>query len=377
MNSKIMKITTSVVVVIILAAAIVMMPQSDDGEKGLYRLNASYVEVGMGKCSASPVVVETIGQIYESYYGDLPEHNFTYDEVTEDVEFYEQYCKWEPFVSTNTDGTVTVRSSTSVYGDEYITMDVADSIVTMSTIFTDTLYYLLCQKHGVEPHSEESLNDDGLSNDLRSMIVGGLESAYYEDQGAEYMTSHGVLENYLDLGVKSVTKIDPEVLADVMSRASSDDSTVVYLAFGSMIREDKQYDANTDPCRNTGTKYVFTTPRSISDIFACIDAIGKIMGFDPSVSTGLIQDVQCELYTIYKSVPSNEHDGKPLVYWEYSSGKTVKTAMGLEMMEFLGFDTSMMDGSEYDLESILLMNPDLLCYYDGDTRTMDERMKVL
>ena len=90
MNSKIMKITTSVVVVIILAAAIVMMPQSDDGEKGLYRLNASYVEVGMGKCSASPVVVETIGQIYESYYGDLPEHNFTYDEVTEDVEFYEQ-----------------------------------------------------------------------------------------------------------------------------------------------------------------------------------------------------------------------------------------------------------------------------------------------
>ncbi len=376
MGGKTLKIASVAVVAVVIVAAVAMIPGMTEGERGLYRLDASYVEVSMGRCSASPVVVGTLETIFDAHYGDLPDRTYTHDEVMADTAFAETHCSWEPLVTSNPDGTVTVHSHTSVYGDEDVVMDVADSMVVMSTVFTDTLYYLLCQEHGVEPYSEEGLSHPGLGEDLRSMVAGGLDADYYADQGAEYMEAYGVLDGYLDLGVKSATKVDPEVLTDVMSRASGDGSSAVYLAYGSLIREDKQYRANTDPCRSTGSEYAFMDPQSIPDISACIDAVGRIMGFDEAVITGLIEDVQCDMYAVYRAVQSESDGDRPLVYWEYSSGKSVKTAMGREIMSFMGFDTRLMDGSEYDLEALMLESPDVLCFYDTDPRTMDERMRV-
>ena len=80
---------------------------------------------------------------------------------------------------------------------------------------------------------------------------------------------------------------------------------------------------------------------------------------------------------MYHSV-QEKTDGKSsgYAYWESSSGKAIKSAMGKIIVEFLGFDSKLLDGAEHDMESLLQDKPSYLIFYTNDTRTDAEKMRT-
>ena len=70
---KKMQIGAIVAVVIIVVAAVAVVALNNNNEtevekKGLYRLDATVVDVSMGQCSATPGVIITLENIYKAYY---------------------------------------------------------------------------------------------------------------------------------------------------------------------------------------------------------------------------------------------------------------------------------------------------------------------
>ena len=380
MNQNTMKLAAvvAVVVIVVAVAAAVLMTRggSDSGEQrgGLYQLDAQYVEVSMGQCSATPSVINTLETVYEAYYGDLTTQ-YTIEDVMSDTVFWNEYCTWEPLATDNGDGTYTVTSSTRANGDETVTIPVADRMISMGTMYSECVYILLCQKYGVEPYSEAGLTDPRIGEELSSIVVGGMSYSYYGQNEADYMTSYVAQDGYLDLGVTSVQRIDPETLTAVLENAMSDGDDVVYMASGTRMSTAEYYESNTSPCRSTGAYYAFFAPTTFNDVYSCIDVIGKIMGFEQATIDAVIQDFQVRLYAVYKGVQENA-DQSALVYWESNSGNAVSSSMAITIMDFLGFDTRLMDGGEHDLESLLSDSPALLVYYTNDGRSMDEKMRV-
>lgn len=382
MDSK-MKIgaIVAVLIIVVAAAAAVMMSNGSDTEeekKGLYRLDAKVSEVSMGQCSATPSVIITLETLYKDYYGDFVKTGFTIDDVKKDQKFWDKYCVWTPIIKDNGDGTYDVTSTTKAKGNETVTIPKADAMVSMGTMYSETVYTLLCYQYGVEPNSSESLKNESIGKDFARMVVGGMQYSYYEEQDCKFMTAYVDKANYLDLGVVSVQKVDAEELTKVMKTAKGEDKNVVYFGSGTRMSEEKYYNANTEPCKKTGTYYEFLGPSSITDVYSAIDVIGKIMGFDQKVIDEAIQDFQIRLYTIYNSVEEKTSGTteKVKAYWEAANGKAVKSSMGKTIVEFLGFDGSLMDGAEHDLESLLVDKPSLIIFYTNDGRSMDERMRA-
>lgn len=50
--------------------------------------------------------------------------------------------------------------------------------------------------------------------------------------------------------------------------------------------------------------------------------------------------------------------------------------MGKIIVEFLGFDSKLLDGAEHDMESLLQDKPSYLIFYTNDTRTDAEKMRT-
>lgn len=380
---KKMQIGAIVAVVIIVVAAVAVVALNNNNEtevekKGLYRLDATVVDVSMGQCSATPGVIITLENIYKAYYGDYVKTGFTIDDVKKDTAFWNEYCEWSPIATDNGDGTYTVQSTTKAKGTESVVIPVADAAVSMGTMYSETIYTLLCYQYGMQPYSEASLKNENIGKAMSEMVVGGMDYNYYIENEGIFMTTYVDKTTYLDLGVNSVQKVDAEKLTNVMKSAKGDGKNVIYFGSGTRMSEDKYYVANTEPCKNTGTYYAFFGPSAIKDVYASVDAIGKIMGFDQSVIDKSIQDFQIRLYTVYNSVQEKTSGvtEKEKAYWEAGNGKAVKSSMGSTILKFLGFDASLMDGAEHDLESLLFDKPSLLVFYTNDGRSLDERMRT-
>ena len=136
------------------------------------------------------------------------------------------------------------------------------------------------------------------------------------------------------------------------------------------------YDDNVNPCKTTNTNYAFFGPSSIKEVFSCIECIGLLLGFDKNTVDKVIQDIQLRLYKVYYSVQKKVTEPKPLVFWEANSGKSVKSQMALVIVEFLGFDSKLLDGAEHDLENLLMEKPKFLVFYTNDSRTDEEKMRT-
>ena len=211
-TTKIVAIAAVAVIIIAAAAVVVMNNSNDEAEKkGLYMLDADVVNVSMGQCSATPSVILTMEKIYESYYGKLNE-KYTLADVKADTEFWNKYLNWTPLAVDNSDGTFSVTSSTKANGSETVTIPKSDTVLSIGTMYTETIYFLLCEKYNVEPYSEAGLNNESIKIELNQMISGGMDYNYYVDNDVEFMLKYINKDNYIDLGVNSVQKIDAEKL---------------------------------------------------------------------------------------------------------------------------------------------------------------------
>ena len=214
-QKKIMAVV-AVLVLVIAAAGVVVYTQSEGGgaeKKGLYRLDATVSEVNMGQCSATPGVIITLEQMYADYYGELVNDALTIEDAKKDTAFWDQYGQWESIITDNGD-TYTVKSVTKDKGEEMVTITKGEigAVVSLGTMYTETMYFLACMQYGVEPYSEEGLNNPDVKNYLQTHIAGGMDYKYYEKNDIKYMLNYIDKSSYIDLGVTSVQAIEKEKL---------------------------------------------------------------------------------------------------------------------------------------------------------------------
>ena len=380
MDTKTKTITIIIVAALFVAGAAALLVRDSDGNdpdnEGLYRLNPTISNVNMGQCSATPGMIVTIEQMYKDYYGEIVDDKLTIDDAKKDEEFWNKYCVWDSMATLNEDGTFDVKISTAAKGDDIVKIPVCDTVVSMGTMYTETLYFIACAENDATPYSPESMKNAGVCDYLSKTIKGGMLYSYYSSDEAPFMLNCVPESGYFDLGVNSVQKVEKEKLTSGLQDAKSKGDNVVYFASGTRMSTTEFYDNNVGPCIETKANYAFFAPSSVNEVFASIECIGQIMGFENSVIEKVIQDIQLRLYKVYYSVESKTTDTKPVVFWEAGSGKAVKSAMAKIIVEFLGFDSKLLDGAEHDLENLLMEKPDYIVFYTNDTRTDDAKMRV-
>lgn len=379
-QKKIMAVV-AVLVLVIAAAGVVVYTQSEGGgaeKKGLYRLDATVSEVNMGQCSATPGVIITLEQMYADYYGELVNDALTIEDAKKDTAFWDQYGQWESIITDNGD-TYTVKSVTKDKGEEMVTITKSEigAVVSLGTMYTETMYFLACMQYGVEPYSEEGLNNPDVKNYLQTHIAGGMDYKYYEKNDIKYMLNYIDKSSYIDLGVTSVQAIEKEKLMQGLKDANEKVSKkVIYLASGTRIASG-YYENNVEPCKQTNNYYAFFGPTTISEVFSSIECIGYLTGFDDQTIQELIENIQLRLYKIYYSVQEKTNgQSAGYAYWESGTGKAISSSMGEIIVEYLGFDAKLLDGAEHDLESLLQDKPVYLIFYTNDARTDAEKMRI-
>ncbi|MDR3282501.1 MAG: hypothetical protein LBS92_02690 [Candidatus Methanoplasma sp.] len=377
-NTKMLAVAAVAILAVAAIGAFALAQGGEEEKKGLYRLNADVSLVDMGRCSATPGVIMTIEQIYKDYYGDIGHDGLTLDDAKGDAEFWSQYGSWDSIVTKEEDGTLSLLISSAAKGPETVNMPVADNVVVMGTMYSETIYFLACAANNVAPYSEESFKNEAVMGYIGSVVAGGMDYTYYEEYDTRFLLDAVDKSTYADLKVNSVQRIDPELLTTVLNKVSDNGSkNTVYLASGTRISSAEHYSNNTAPATRAGVHYAFFAPSTISDVFQSIECIGAIMGFDDVTIDKVVQDIQLRLYKVHKAVEDSNKGKEPAkAYWEGSSGTAVSSAMATVILDYLGFDASLLDGAEHDMESLLSEKPKLILFYTNDGRSDAEKMRT-
>lgn len=380
MNTKTLAIAAVAVLLVAGAGATAYVLTTDKEEEktgGLYDLEAMVLKVDMGGITATPNIVYTIEMLYEKVYGKLPDAEYTLDEARADTEFWDAYCDYKPSAVKNKDGTYTVDSKTGRGKNQVttkVTMGRVDCIISTGSMYMTTIYNLLCHKHGVEPYSAEAKGSDGLKTDFQKLIAGGTSLDYVE--GNTELIGYFNKATYADAGANSMGNYDKETMGqnirDVLGLHPG--SNVVVMGSGS--HSDQAFFESTDALvkETGGIALLLIAGSTIKDAFANIEALGMITGLSAQ-SEPLLKDLQVRLYAVYKALKTQE--GTHKVYWEASNGKAVSgRGTSKAVMDFMGWDTTLMDGAEHDLENLNQEKPDIIVFYSNDTRPEDVRMRV-
>ncbi|MDR3283277.1 MAG: hypothetical protein LBS92_06720 [Candidatus Methanoplasma sp.] len=363
-------------VVLLLGATVATVFYSQDrgnNAKGLYALDAAIAYVDAGGTSATPKVVDTIEALYEQVYGEPPHKGYTVDDARADAAFWERYCGYDSIVTVNEDDTFTVRTQSQGYGAKDVTLPRTDRMLSMGTMYMTVAYYLICEKHGVSPYSSGARDNEALLVEFRNVVAGGTDLAYVEQETEllEYIDRG----TYRDAGQHTIGNYDRERLADDVSALSADGSAVMLVGTGRTM-DKESYDAYDSIVKGQGgIGVLFVTASDIKGSFACIEALGSVLGYGGHTSS-LLERLQVKLYSVYKSL--EDHAGEThKVYWESSQRNTLgSSGVSKDIMTFFGWDTTLLTQGQVDTEAILREKPDVLIFYNADKRPMDEKMRA-
>lgn len=371
MNVKIVAVIV-ISLLVVGAVAIHETSKDDSPHGGLYDLDATVVDVMIGKLTASPGMIDTIETLYGAVYGDEGHDagEYSMEAIRADTDFWNKYCDYTSLATKNPDGTYDVIVKYKD-GNKTVTLPVADRLISCGTMYMTTIYYLMCDEYDVEPFSDQASKNEALIHDYQYMISGGTTFDYI--QGNTELSGYLNASEYLN-GANSVANYDMETLASHIKTLvnQSPDVNVLFMASGVGINQSSDKYTNTVTAQG-GSGALFLTASTIKDSFAAIDCIGKIMGFEDYVQP-LIDDLIKRLYAVYESL--QEQDDEHKIYWESPSTKAISSrGMPYNLIQFMGWDASLMTGSEVDTETLLFEKPDILIFLNTDDRTMDEKMR--
>ena len=374
MNTKQIATIAAVIVIIVAAAAVAVLSQNNGGEKkgGLYTLDADVVEVTMGGITASPKIVDSIESLYSDIYGELTDDTLTIEDAMADTAFWEKYCTYEPMITDNGDGTYTVVSTDGKNPVE-IELGVMDKMISTSTIYLTTIYYLVCMKYGETPYSDEALANEELVAEYQRVVAGGTTLNYIgtNTELRDYFDA----DRYIDGGANTLSNYETETLAQNIKDASADGSKTVLIASGGMRASSVDLPFIDRTVRAAGGQAgIFLSVTDIPQAFASIELLGYLFGYGEYVEP-MIQDLQERLYKVYYSLQNTDETHK--IYWETYDGTSVRlSGMSGEIVDFFGWDDSLVTGGEVDTERILMEKPDILIFYTNDQRSDDEKMRA-
>lgn len=377
MNNKVWAVVAAIVIIVAGAGVYVYTNSGDSGEEGkggFYSWNPNVVEVNDKYSNLTPAFMSIVEEVYTSVYGEIP----SYEGISlEDIP--EKYLyPYDSYVQSNVDGTLTVKTfdntstgTSAAYAEKIISF-IPTQIIAYTDTYIDTIYMILCDYYGEEDHVGNSIQAD---------------QKLWELIPAMTSTVRDNLENNFGLVVpESVTIIgtSQEDLVDYCSSISSDENVLVLMSEYNIRSTNKSswWDTNQSIEANSGgnIQFLYLLSNSPSMVLSSIEMIGKVIGFDNTRS--MMTSILAEIYVMQKSIDDLCSDGNYLTFYaETASANSVgsDTLMGGIMDSILKmdniFDGSLM-GSKMSDEDIILAEPQVLIFYDSDSRTLDECMRV-
>ena len=381
MNAKMIAVIAVAVLAVAGIGTAIVLTQQPAEKKGLYKLDATVIDdIDMGGMSGTPKMVETLEHMYESVYGELTDtaKAKTLDDAKADKTFWDTYAKFTSIASRDGDNVTyktVVDDKTTKFVEKNFTGK-ATKIIGTGSAYPYAAYIMLCQKYSVKPWSSEAKAKTELTNEFQSLIYGGLVKSSVADSSKDL---EAMLPSTYVEACKSIGSYETEKMAaDVKAAVNGGAETVFLMGSGTLAKTSNATFVTT--VENEGGHILLNNAKGIPDTLAMIEQIGIILGFDSSVVDGVIQDFQLRMYKIYVSAQDKNAanpDKTYKAYFEGSSGKASSASSnGAALSKFFGWDTTLFDGAEHDLENLLTEKPNILMFYSNDDRTMDEKMRA-
>ncbi len=361
MNMKTIAIIAVAIIAVAGVGTAIVLTQQPAEKKGLYKLDADVLFIDMGGMAGTPKVVDTLEYMYSEVYGDLTDNakSKTIADAKADETFWNTYCKYDK-IATRDGDTVTyktvVNDKTTKFTDKVFTGK-ATKIVTTGTAYPWAAYIFECKKYNVTPWSSEAKAKTEITNAFQSLVWGGLNKDSYLDSSEDL---YNLLPSTYKSSCTSIGKYNTETMgADVKAATNGGTETVFLMGSGTISKDNNA--------------------KTIPATLAMIDQIGVIMGYDDYVDS-VIEDMQLRMYKVYTAAKDKAAADPDKVYKAYFEGSSAKassaTSNGAAVCKFFGWDVSLFDGAEHDLENLLTEKPNILMFYTNDDRPMDVKMRV-
>ncbi len=261
-----------------------------DSTKGWNSWSPKTYIIDSSLMSASPYNATTARNLVEWYYGIEVKDKYTIKDVPKD------YYTYESVVSHNAQGQLVIKSfakSDSVnYTSKDIVIDKVPDYWMTSGSQIVTLYYILCQVHGV---NYEDYNDAVLT-ELWSMIYAADDAGIKEDR----LTKNYGIPTTKFKGERLVSSTDTtgnkEQFTNILDRVQQEGKTIMYTMSGSMVSwTNGKATWITDQCADFGSYATIFNISRIPNVLAMTEAFAYIMGYGDQAQS-IIDSMRVSLY---------------------------------------------------------------------------------
>lgn len=376
MNTKIVVATIVVVVIIAAAATVVVMNNNGEKEyeydpsKGWYSWDPITLETKTSYFSITPLLTTGVEKMYEDIYGEKVDYSkYTIDDVPEDFLSYESLI-----VSVNENNVVvnsTVRESSASSGGVAIktTVDKCPDNLLCTAGYAATLYTLLEMKYGAST-AETKLWD----------YVYGLDKSSFPGQSADMKALYGLTIPEDVISITSTYSLisNLEAYVDYVGGATSNGESFVMMASGALGNDYSELGPfyNVLESANGPASSVFFFSNNIGDVLAAFEVVGAIYDLEDQAKQ-YIDNIRLTLYSINQE--SLAHNAGYTVYLESNSGTACGngtiTSDAFELLGLSNINTT--DQWQTISEEVIIDKmPNVIIFYDNNTKSWDERMRV-
>lgn len=373
MNTKILAVGAVLVIVIAAAGAYVLVSKDSteyeyDPSLGWKSWDPVVAETKTAYFSVTPLLMEGTEKLFSDIYGKTVDYSkYKLSDVPED------FLKYNSLVVSSDDDKVvinsTVRETNHESGKVVVKTTVKkcpDNLLTTSG-YAAILYELLSMKYG-EKQAETMLWDYVYGLDKSSWTSASMESLYglpIPDGIVKVETTYSLIDN-------------KERYADYIGEATANGQTMVLMMSGALKNSYSDLGPFYDMVKSTNgaASPLFFFSNGVNDVLAAIEVIGAVYDLEDEAGK-YIDQYRLNMYAIHSE--AEKANKNHTVYLESNSG----TAAGSGTITSEVFDILCLENinksSQWQTipeETIIDEKPSVILFYDTNTKSWDERLRV-
>lgn len=376
MDKKIISVSIVVIVVVAAVAAVVIV--NNDGEKeyeydpakGWYSWDPIAFETKSAYITLSPGLVDGIEKMYAEIYGDEVDYSgYTIADVPSD------FMKYDSLVTSVTDDTVvidsTVREKSTSTGK-----------VTVPTTVNKCPDNLLCTGGYaaiLEALLEYKYSPSSAVDKLWDYVY-ALDKSALPGGSADIEALYGLKVPSDIVSVNSTYSLitNLEKYVDYVDGGTQNGETFVMLAAGALGNDYSELSPFYDllESKNGAASAVFFYSNNITDVLAALDALGAIYDLQDEAQE-IIDEWRLKFYAIQQEALDEDENYK--VYLESNTGTAAGsgtiTSDAFSLLNMVNINTTA-SWQKIPEETIIEEMPDVIIFYDTNTKSWDERMRV-
>lgn len=373
MDKKIIAVGAAVVIIIAAIGGYIMVNNDADHyeydpQKGWRSWDPVVGETKTAYFSITPLLLDGTEKLYNDIYGKTINFDeYKLSDVPDDFLSYDSLI-----VSNGTDEVIiksTIREKTDASGSKVIETTVAknpDKLLTTSG-YAATLYTLLEMKYGADV-AESMLWERIYGLDKSSWTTANMETLYglpIPSDIVKIETTYSLIDN-------------KEKYADYIGEATKNDQTLVMMMAGALKNDYSDMGPFYDivNATNGAASPLFFFSNGVGDVLAAFEVIGAVYGLEKEAQE-YIDEYRLTMYAIHEE--SKKANKNYTVYFESNSG----TAAGTGTITSDVFDILCLENINQEPqwktiseETIIEKKPSVILFYDTNTKSWDERLRV-